>query len=75
MNRAVYPPLVFSTGGWLSPAVIYSAQANGLSVMTDWTIRLNAVTVAIGLASVRTAVLVCEFCTKSAIVVVATGSI
>ncbi len=49
------------------PAVIYATQANGLSVMTDWTIRLNAVMDAIGLASSRTAVLVCEFCTKSAI--------
>lgn len=42
--------------------------------MTDWTIVLNAATSTIGSASSRIALLVSEFCTKSAIVVVAPGS-
>jgi len=37
--------------------------------MTDWTIRLNAETLAIGFTSSRTALLVCDVCTKSAIIV------
>ena len=52
----------------------YDTHANGLSVMTDWTIELNVPTSAIGSASSRIALLVSEFCTKSAIVVVAPGS-
>ena len=60
---------------WFSPAVIYSTHPNGLSAITDWTIRLNAATSAIGLARMRTAFLVCEFCLKSGIVVVAPGSV
>ena len=38
----------------------------GLSAMTDWTRVLNDVTVAIGTARSRTAVLFTVFCTKSA---------
>ena len=65
---AVYPSLVFSTGSWVAPAVIYDTHANGLVVMTDWTIVLNAAMSAIGSVSLRTALLVSLLCTKSAIV-------
>ena len=47
-NFAVYDSLVFSTGGWLAPALIYDTHPNGLFVITDWTIVLNALMSAIG---------------------------
>jgi len=50
---------------------MYATQANGLEVMTDWTIVLNVATSAIGFASLRTALFTFALCTKSAIVVVA----
>ena len=63
----VYASLVFSTGGWLSPAVIYATHSKGLSVMTDWTIVLNVAMSTMGSARVRVALLTFALCTKSAI--------